>query len=220
MTRLAAGLLLLVLAPALLAAQESKRCRFRVQFVGDSGHQVQAGGVTNYYAGGGVIITCDGTSVRMESDSVAAYGGRIVQFIGKVHYVDSTVTLTADNGTYYKDGERWEARGNVVTTNLKTGSTLKGPSLDYYRAVKGVRDTVEVYATIRPTINYVTKDSAGNPQEPYVIVGDHALLSSHVVGCELRQVKMLYGESLLTKHLQVPLSSVAKVDIDQPVGTT
>ncbi len=172
MTRLAAGLLLLVLAPALLAAQESKRCRFRVQFVGDSGHQVQAGGVTNYYAGGGVIITCDGTSVRMESDSVAAYGGRIVQFIGKVHYVDSTVTLTADNGTYFKDGERWEARGNVVTTNLKTGSTLKGPSLDYYRAVKGIRDTVEVYATDRPTINYVTKDSAGKAQEPYVIVGD------------------------------------------------
>ncbi len=172
MTRAAGVLVLLTLVPVMLAAQESKRCRFRIEFVGDSGRQVQVGGVTNYFAGGGVIITCEGTSVRMASDSVAAYGGKVVQFIGKVHYTDSTVTLTADNGTYFKDGERWEARGNVVTTNLNTGSTLKGPSLDYYRAVKGIRDTVEVYAISRPTINYVTKDSAGKAQEPYIIVGD------------------------------------------------
>lgn len=173
MRRGLAALSLLLMLPAVLQAQEGRRCRFRVQFVGDSGHQVVAtDGTKNYFAGGGVIITCDGTSVKMESDSVAAYAGKVVQFIGKVRYTDSTVTLTADNGTYFKDGERWEARGNVVTTNLRTGSTLKGPSLDYMRAVKGVRDTAEVYAVSRPTINYVTKDSAGAPQEPYVIVGD------------------------------------------------
>jgi hypothetical protein len=38
--------------------------------------------------------------------------------------------------------------------------------------VKGVRDTAEMYAVGRPTIRYVTKDSAGAPQEPYVVVGD------------------------------------------------
>ena len=49
----------------------------------------------------------------MQSDSVAAYGGNVVQFIGHVKYRDSTLTMDADRGTYYKSGERWEARGNV-----------------------------------------------------------------------------------------------------------
>jgi hypothetical protein len=38
--------------------------------------------------------------------------------------------------------------------------------------VKGVRDTAEMYATGRPTIRYVTRDSAGATQEPYIVVGD------------------------------------------------
>jgi hypothetical protein len=140
--------------------------------VGDSGRQVQSPDGVNYFAGGGVIIRCDGTSIVMKSDSVAAYAARIVQFIGNVSFRDSSFTLTADNGTYFKDGERWEARGNVVTNNLKTGSSLTGPNLDYFREVRGIRDTVEVYADGRPTIKYVTRDRAGVAQEPYVIVGD------------------------------------------------
>lgn len=163
---------LCLLAPAILGAQETRRCLFQVSFVGDSGRKVDSPDGINYFAGGGVVITCRGTAIVMKSDSVAAYGGRIVQFIANVSFKDSSVTLTADNGTYFKDGERWEARGNVKTTNLKTGSSLTGPSLDYFRAVKGIRDTVEVFAPGRPTITYVTKDGAGVAQEPYIIVGD------------------------------------------------
>ncbi len=108
--------------------QETRKCRFRLRAVGDSGRQVKvATDSTNYFAGGGVRITCDGTAVTMVSDSLAAYAGKIVKFIGNVHYRDSTVTMDADSGTYYKDGERWEARGSVHTTNLATGSTLVGP---------------------------------------------------------------------------------------------
>jgi len=155
-----------------LAAQEGQRCLFRLQSVGDSGVQVQTATGTNYFAGGGVHLTCQGTAVSMVSDSVASYGGKVVQFIGNVHYRDSTVTLDADRGTYFKDGERWEARGNVKTSNLASGSTLAGPSVDYFRVVKGVRDTAEMFAMERPTIRYVTKDSTGAAQEPYVVVGD------------------------------------------------
>lgn len=154
------------------SAQESRRCVFRLREVGDSGVQQVTSAGTNYYAGGGVLITCEGTSVSIRSDSVAAYAGRVVQFIGNVKYRDSSATLDADNGTYYKDGERWEARGNVRTTNLASGSTLTGPAVDYFRAVKGVRDSAEMFATGRPTIRYVTRDSAGTAQEPYVVVGD------------------------------------------------
>jgi len=165
--------LLLACAATQLSAQDTKKCRFRVNFVGDSGRQVPTIKGSNYFAGGGVLIVCENTSISMRSDSVAAYGGAtVVQFIGNVHYKDSTVTMDADNGTYYKAGERWEARGNVHTVNLSTGSTMDGPSLDYLRAVKGVRDTVETYSIGRPTIKYIPKDSAGGKAEPYVIVGD------------------------------------------------
>jgi hypothetical protein len=164
---------LLVASAVQLAAQDTKKCRFRVNFVGDTGRQVPTFQGSDYFAGGGVLIVCEGTSISMRSDSVAAYGGAsVVQFIGKVRYRDSTVTMDADNGTYYKAGERWEARGNVHTVNLSTGSTMDGPSLDYLRAVKGVRDTVETYSIGRPTIRYIPKDSTGGKAEPYVIVGD------------------------------------------------
>ena len=48
---------------------------------------------------------------RCRADSVAAYGGNVVHFIGNVKYRDSTLTMDADHGTYYKNGEKWEARG-------------------------------------------------------------------------------------------------------------
>ena len=145
MMRIAPALLALVWA-APLAAQGGT-CRFHLDRVGGLGQQVIVGRDTNYYAGGGVRITCQGTSVSMESDSAAFYGrrsGTIVEFIGQVKYRDSLVTMDANRGTYYRSGERWEARGNVVTENIQNGSRMVGPSLDYYRAIKGTRDTVEM----------------------------------------------------------------------------
>ena len=115
---------------------------------------------TNYFAGGNVRLSCRGTRIRMRSDSVAAYGGNIVHFIGRVHYEDSSLVMDADRGTYYRASEQWEARGRVKTRNLNSGSTLAGPSLDYFRSVKGVRDTAEMYAVSRPRIEYATNDSA------------------------------------------------------------
>ena len=172
MRRALLTLLLVLGAAAELSAQDTKKCRFRIQFVGDSGRKVPTMVGDNYFAGGGVLITCAGTAISMKSDSVAAYAGTVVQFIGNVRYRDSTVTMNAENGTYYKDGERWEARGKVHTVNLSTGSTMDGPSLDYLRAVAGVRDTVETYSIGRPTIRYIPKDSSGAKAEPYIIVGD------------------------------------------------
>ncbi len=157
-------------------------CIFSVDHVGGEGRQVVVGSDTSYYAGGGVQLSCQGTSVRMASDSVAYYfrrTGIIVYFVGNVKYRDSVVTMEADRGTYFKVGERWEARGNVVTTNLQNGSTLVGPSLDYFRAIPGVRDTAEIYAIGRPTIRSVTTDSAGQRGEPYVIVGDRVRIKGN-----------------------------------------
>jgi hypothetical protein len=165
------GVALVAVLAARLAAQGG-RCTFQIDNVDRQGSVVETSNGTNYFAGGDVRLSCRGTQITMQSDSVAAYGGNIVRFIGHVKYRDSTLTMDADNGVYYKAGEKWEARGHVATENLLTGSSLTGPSLDYYRVVKGVRDTLEMYATGRPKITYNTADSAGRPAEPYIIVGD------------------------------------------------
>jgi hypothetical protein len=164
-----------LLAPTQGQAQ-GQRCVFQIDNVDRQGAVVETRQGTNYFAGGNVRLSCRGTTISMESDSVAAYGGTIVQFIGRVKYRDSTLTMDAQRGTYYKNRERWEARGKVVTRNLVTGSTLTGPALDYMRVVKGVRDTMEMFATGRPTINYFPSDTGGQPPEPYVIVGDRVRL--------------------------------------------
>lgn len=171
-------LLPLLLLPGVLTAQESA-CIFQVEKIGREGSTQAQGTTTNYYAGGGVQLRCKGTQVRMSSDSVASYGGSIVQFIGSVRYEDSSIVQTADRGTYDRVGERWEARGRVVTENKQNGSTMTGPTLDYYRAVKGVRDTVEMYSIGRPTIKSVAVDSAGKPSEPYMIVADRVRLKGN-----------------------------------------
>jgi len=158
--------------PKAAAAAPSQRCIFQIDNVDRQGAVNETPTGTNYYAGGNVRLSCRGMQISMQSDSVAAYGGNVVQFIGNVKYRDSTLSMDADFVTYYKSGERWEARGEVDTKNLKTGSTLTGPSLDYYRVVKGVRDTLEMYAVGRPKIRYFEADSAGRRPEPYLIVAD------------------------------------------------
>jgi hypothetical protein len=162
-----------VTPPAKPVVAQSQRCVFQIDNVDRQGAVNETPTGTNYFAGGNVRLSCRGMQISMQSDSVAAYGGTVVQFIGNVKYRDSTLTMDADRGTYYKSGERWEARGHVDTENLRTGSTLAGPSLDYFREVKGVRDTLEMYAVGRPKINYVESDSVGGRKlEPYVIVAD------------------------------------------------
>ncbi len=177
----------LLLAAAPLAAQSSDRCTLQIDNVDRQGIAVETTGGVNYFAGGNVRLSCRGTKITMFSDSVASYAGSTVNFTGHVRYRDTTLTMDTDFGTYFRSAERWEARKNVKTRNLVTGSTLTGPSLDYYRAVKGVRDTTEMYAVGRPRIEYFPKDStradptradsaatdsAGKPREPYVIVAD------------------------------------------------
>ncbi len=158
--------------PAPKPIAQSQRCTFQIDNVDRQGAVNETPSGTNYFAGGNVRLRCRGMQISMQSDSVAAYGGNIVQFIGHVKYRDSTLSMDADFGTYHKNGERWEARGNVDTKNLKTGSTLTGPALDYLRAVSGVRDTLEMYATGRPNIRYFESDSGARKPEPYLIVAD------------------------------------------------
>src|SRR5690242_21691841 len=111
--RAVAGVICLAGVPAGMQAQApaAQPCRVQIVSVGDTGRSVQAGGQTSYYAGGGVRLKCLGQNVTMASDSVVAYGSGDVEFIGRMRYRDSTLSVDADRVTYRKADERWEARG-------------------------------------------------------------------------------------------------------------
>ena len=174
------GLALVALAASpQLATGQSERCVFQITNVDRQGAVVETPKGTNYFAGGNVQLSCRGLQITMRSDSVAAYGGNVVHFIGNVQYRDSTLTMDANRGTYFKNGEKWEARGRVTTHNLRTGSKLTGPALDYYRVVKGVRDTMVMYATSRPRIEYATVEPGARQGEPYIIVADRVRLKGN-----------------------------------------
>ena len=173
--RLASTLFVLASTAAAQQQQGEQRCLLELErpLLREGTRVEVTPGVVNFFGGGDARFRCRNQNVRMRSDSVASYQGSVVQFIGNVRYADSTIEMTADFGTYFRDAEKWEGRGNVVLTNLKDGSTLKGPSLDYFREVRGLRDTAEMYADQRPTITMPVKDTVtGKVTEPYVIVGD------------------------------------------------
>ncbi|PYP52977.1 MAG: hypothetical protein DMD45_02460 [Gemmatimonadetes bacterium] len=149
-------------------------CTVEIDSVRGKAQQVEVRkGETNVFAGGGVFAHCRGTGSSLRSDSVAWYAG-VGRFdmIGQkslVHIRDTAITLDAVTAAYFLRQERLEAHKNVVAVNRNSGSVLRGPNLTYYRAVKGVRDTLETYATGRPTIDYRAAADSG---EPYVIVAD------------------------------------------------
>jgi hypothetical protein len=163
----------LLLVPGSAAAQ-NRRCQLQVDNVDREGVSATIVGTstTNYFAGGNVRMSCRGQNVRIWADSVASYQGQVVQFIGSFRYEDEAAKVSSDFGTYYKQAERWEARGNVHYRDARDGSELKGPSADYMRRIRGTREQEELYADQRPTLTLAARDSANRPAEPYQIVAD------------------------------------------------
>jgi hypothetical protein len=149
-------------------------CKVVIDSVGRQAQQVEVRrGETNVFAGGGVLAHCDGTGSTLAADSVAWFAG-VGRFdmIGQkhpVHIRDTALTLDATTAAYYLRQERLDAHKEVVARNRNTGSVLRGPNLTYYRAATGIRDTLEMYASSRPTIEYHATVDSG---EPYIIVAD------------------------------------------------
>src|SRR5947209_19271761 len=170
-------LITLVQQPTATADTAAGRpCKVIIDSVGRQARQVEVRrGETNVFAGGGVLAHCEGTGSTLAADSVAWFAGTgrfdMIGLANQVHIRDTAITLDARFASYYLRQERLEAHNRVVAVNRSTGSVLRGPNLTYYRAVKGVRDTLEMYASGRPTIDYrATADSGGG--EPYIIMAD------------------------------------------------
>ena len=134
----------MVHAPSSLQAQaKPQQCRIVLEPGARTGY---AQGQNTYFAAGDVRLRCEGTSVRIRSDSLASYASQVIEFIGNVRYEDSSMVMTAERGTYRRSGERWEARGNVVTTssgaNLSSSAPPKGSAAP--KSVPSVKEKVLV----------------------------------------------------------------------------
>ena len=176
MTPLIAAVLLLQATPA-RDTVAGRPCRVVVDSMGHYAELTSPDGQKTMHGGGGVLAHCEGTQTTISADSFAHSPavGRL-DLIGRVQIRDTGFALDARLARYHLREERLEAHNNVVAINRRTGSVLRGPNLNYWRAVPGVRDTVEMYATQRPTVEYRQQAPGDSATEPYLIVSDRLRL--------------------------------------------
>ncbi|HKP15404.1 MAG TPA: hypothetical protein VJT85_05045 [Gemmatimonadaceae bacterium] len=180
---------------AQIGAPPSGRCRFVLDNVPQAHiYAVKLpSGQYNSYIGGGVIARCPEQRIVLRSDSLEAYGDEDrYYFIGHVDYTEPRLTLKSDFLTYFQREERLLANVNV-DAQLPSGSNLKGPQLEFWRAIPRVR---EQHATAlgRPTIAIVERDSAGRPQPPVTVTGNNVWLVGDSVVASSGQVIVVRPE--------------------------
>ena len=159
-------LLLVLTSAATLAAQDRQRCTWNAQ---RQANVRGSAGQYNTFLGGNVVMRCPASQLTLRSDSLEAYGdeGRVFA-IGSVRYSEPRLDVDSDYLTYYQRDERIVANGNV-NARLPSGSSMRGPIAEYFRAMPGTRPIARLSAAGRPTITLVQKDSAGNPAPPMTV---------------------------------------------------
>lgn len=120
------------------------------------------------FVGGGFVAHCQGETSRIRSDSAEHFeASGILNLFGNVTYEDpGKMMLEAQHATYFTREERLIADGNVVATQLSSGSTFRGSSIEYLRPMPGTRPYSKLIAPNRPTLQMIEKDSLGNPTPP------------------------------------------------------
>lgn len=135
-------------------------------------------GQYNAYQGGGVTYFCVGQNNTLKADSAEYYGDlNVLYLIGNVHYTEPRAKVDSRRMTYWKNEERLLAEGDVVST-LPSGTTLRGPQAEYYRAIPSVRPNTKLIATGRPVINLVQVDSNGKKQPPVEVRADRVTVDA------------------------------------------
>ncbi|MBA3655861.1 MAG: hypothetical protein H0W69_00750 [Gemmatimonadaceae bacterium] len=125
-------------------------------------------GNQNMFIGKGVVAQCEGQGNELRADSAEYYPDQQLLFlIGSVRYHEPRATVNSDRMTYFQAENRLHAEGNVVAV-LSNGSTMRGPTADYFRAVPP-RTTARLVATGRPTLRLLQRDTAGSGQVPTLV---------------------------------------------------
>lgn len=155
-------------------------------------------GRSNYFAGGGVDAYCANTDQRITSDSAEQYGDqRLLYLVGRVHYTEKRVELSADRVTYYMGEERLVAEGNV-RGRTSTGTRFSGPRAVYLRAKPGLRERSRLDAGGRPD-TWISAADAGTegpqPDSTHVladsIVSDNDSLIYAIGKVDLRRTDLV-----------------------------
>lgn len=164
----------IVNAHAQSASSPTGRCQF--QFDNTPSTRVESFQLPskqyNYFLGGGVVARCPKQGIVLKSDSLEVYGdeGRSF-FIGHVDYHEPRLKLKSEQLTYFQRDERILAVNNVDAV-LPSGSSMKGPSLEFFRPIPKVRPKQQGVATGRPTMSIIDKDAQGKPQPPVNLTGN------------------------------------------------
>lgn len=125
----------------------------------------------NVFQGGGVLYRCRGQDNTIVADSSEYYGDQSVLYmIGNVHYRETRAKVDSDRMTYYQLEDRLRAEGNVNVL-LQSGTTMKGPVVDYYRQT-ATRPLARAIATGNPTMKLVEANKTGRPSEPIDVVAN------------------------------------------------
>lgn len=134
-------------------------------------HYQDVGGLANINVGGPLRVVCKGGETLRADSAVLYQAANQVHLFGRVDFRDPTRTLTSDYATYSSVTGRLFATGNVVYTDRTRGSTLRGPELEYFRAMEG-RPQAQVIAGQRPHLTVVPTDAKEGNREPLEIDAD------------------------------------------------
>jgi lipopolysaccharide export system protein LptA len=128
---------------------------------------------SNTFIGGGFIGHCQGEKNRIRADSAEQFqAAGIINLYGNVMYEEpGKMQITALHATYFTREGRLYADGNVVATQLTTGSSFSGPNIEYYRATPE-RPVSRVVAPSRSIARLIEKDSSGKPAPPVTITAN------------------------------------------------
>jgi lipopolysaccharide export system protein LptA len=163
----------LVLALAVLAAPRAAQAQGTCTLRQQTGPFASSGpeGQRIVEASGPLLVVCDaGEELRADS-AVIFQAMNEVHLYGRVDYKDPTRTLTSDYATYNSGTGRLWATGNVVFTDRTRGSTLRGPNLEYFRAVEG-RPEPQAIATGRPHLTVVPRSDGPRRRDPMEVDAD------------------------------------------------
>lgn len=129
--------------------------------------------ISNTFVGGGFVGRCQGENNRLRADSAEQFqAAGLVNLYGNVVYEEpGKMQITATHATYFTREGRLYADGNVVATQLATGSTFQGPSIEYFRSTPE-RPVSRMVAPSRSTATLIEKDSTGKPQPPTYVVAN------------------------------------------------
>jgi lipopolysaccharide export system protein LptA len=110
-----------------------------------------------------VVFVCPAAGIRLTADSAEYHEGpQIVYLFGDVRYTEAGTIVDSDRMTYWKNDERLLAEGNV-DARLDNGTRMRGPRVEYFRAVPGIRIRDRAHATGRPRISLVETDTTAAP---------------------------------------------------------